>query len=73
MMKQYEINVSVKYNGHNVFKQLTYEELVKVIEKTCYRMTRFDVICYLIGYNGVVTEEDYNNINKAWEEDRILK
>ena len=55
------------------FKQLTYEELVKVIEETCYRMTRFDVICYLISYNGVVTEEDYNNINKAWEEDRILK
>nr|DAI22742.1 MAG TPA: hypothetical protein [Caudoviricetes sp.] len=73
MMKQYEINVSVKYNGHNIFKQLTYEELVKVIEETCYRMTRFDVIGYLISYNGVVTEEDYNNINKAWEEDRILK
>nr|DAX73800.1 MAG TPA: hypothetical protein [Caudoviricetes sp.] len=73
MMKQYEINVSVKYNGHNIFKQLTYEELVKVIEETCYRMTRFDVICYLICYNDVVTEEDYNNINKAWEEDRILK
>lgn len=73
MMKQYEINVSVKYNGHNIFKQLTYEELVKVIEETCYRMTRFDVICYLICCNGVVTEEDYNNINKAWEEDRILK
>ena len=70
-MKQYKTKISVKYDGEEIFRQLSYDELVKLIEERTYRMDRFNVVSYLIGYNGVVTEDDYNNIEKAYENNLI--
>lgn len=70
-MKQYRTRISVKYEGKEIFRQLSYDELVKLIEERTYRMSRFNVVSYLIGYNGVVTEDDYNNIEKAYEDNLI--
>ena len=70
-MKQYKTKISVKYEGTEIFNQLTYDELVNRIEARSYIRNKFDVIDYLIGYNGVVTEEDYNNIQKAYQDNII--
>lgn len=70
-MKQYKTKISVKYEGTEIFKQLTYNELVSCIKARSYIKNKFDVITYLIGYNGVVTEDDYNNIQKAYENNLI--
>ena len=70
-MKQYKTKISVKYEGKEIFRQLSYDELVKLIKERTYRMNRFNVVSYLIGYNGVVTEDDYNNIEKAYENNLI--
>lgn len=70
-MKQYETKISVKYEGAEIFEQLTYDELVNRIKGRTYKMNKFDVISYLIGYNGVVTEDDYNNIQKAYQNNII--
>ena len=70
-MKQYRTKISVKYDGKEIFRQLSYDELVKLIKERTYRMSRFNVVSYLIGYNGVVTEDDYNNIEKAYENNLI--
>lgn len=52
-------------------RQLTYEELVKVVEQSSYITTRFNVISYLVGYNGVVTEQDVNNILRLYQEGHV--
>ena len=70
-MKQYKTKISVKYEGTEIFNQLTYDELVNRIESRTYIRNKFDVIEYLIGYNGVVTEDDYNNIQKAYQDNII--
>ena len=70
-MKQYKTKISVKYEGTEIFKQLTYDELVNRIKARSYIMNKFNVIEYLIGYNGVVTEDDYNNIQKAYQDNII--
>ena len=71
-MKQYKEKIQIKdKNGNNIFKQMDYSELVNKIEERTYRMTRFDVVCYLIGYNGVVTETDFENILKAYQDNII--
>ena len=67
-MKQYKEKIQIRdKNGNNIFKQLSYGELVKHIESRSYRMTKFDVVCFLVGYNGVVTETDFENILKAYQ------
>ena len=43
-------------------KQMSYSELVKHVEEISIRITRFDVVSWLIGYQGFVTADDYNNI-----------
>lgn len=70
-MKQNKPKISVNYGGKEIFRQLTYDELAKRIKGITYRMSRFHVVSYLIGYNGIVTEEDYNNINKLYAENLI--
>lgn len=70
-MKQYKTKISVKYEGEEIFRQMTYDELAKRIKERTFRMNKFNVVSYLIGYNGVVTEEDYNNINKLYAENLI--
>lgn len=70
-MKLYKTKISVKYEGTEIFKQLTYDDLVKLIAERKYRMNRFNVVSYLIGYNGALTEDDYNNIIKAYQNNII--
>ena len=68
-MKLYKAKIRIEDNtGTNIFNPLTYDELVKRLRGRTYKMDRFDVVSYLIGYNGVVTEDDFNNILKAREE-----
>ena len=49
-------------------RQTTYEELLAVVERNPYITTRFNVVSYLVGYNGVVTEQDVNNILRLYTE-----
>ena len=57
--------------GSNIFKQLSYGQLVKLITDCEWRLNKFNVVSILIGYNGVVTVTDYENILKACEDDLI--
>ncbi len=46
---------------------MNYSELVNAVEKNRYLETRFDVVAYLIGYNGgLLTEEDFDNIQRLY-------
>ncbi len=48
---------------------MNYSELVNAVEKNRYLETRFDVVAYLIGYNGgVLTQEDFNNILRLYQD-----
>ena len=67
-MKLYNEKIRIEdKSGNNIFKQLSYDELVHRIQSSARRLDRFNIIAYLIGYNGVVTETDYENILKAYE------
>lgn len=71
-MELYKANIEIKdKEGNNIFKQLTYSELVNRIERFPTRMNRFNIVSWLIGYNGVVTGQDYENIIKAYEDNFI--
>ena len=71
-MKLYNEKIRVEdKSGNNIFKQLSYDELVKFITDHTCRLTKFNVVSILIGYNGVVTETDYVNILKAWKNNLI--
>lgn len=52
-------------------KKLSYEELVEQIKRYSTRLNRFNVVSHLIGYNGAITEDDYNNIIKLYKENLI--
>lgn len=45
---------------------MKYSEMVKLIECNKFLKTRYDVVSYLIGYKGIVTTEDWENINKLY-------
>ena len=47
-------------------KKLSYDELVELVEGMAYCTTRFDVVAFLIGYNGRVDEKDFENILKMY-------
>ena len=49
------------------FKRVSFEELVKVCEKD-YMKYKFDVVSYLIGYNGIIDEIDWNNIQRLYRD-----
>ena len=71
-MKLYNEKIRIEdKTGNNIFKQLSYGELVKMIEGHPFRLDKFNVVSILIGYNGVVTETDYYNILKAYEDNLI--
>ena len=71
-MKLYNEKIRIEdKSGNNIFKQLSYDELAKRITDHTTRFNKFDVVAYLIGYNGVVTETDYENILKAYEDNLI--
>lgn len=71
-MKLYNEKIRIEdKSGNNIFKQLSYYELVKFITDNPRRINKFNVVSFLIGYNGVVTETDYQNILKAYEDNLI--
>ena len=71
-MKVYKEKIVVKdKSGNNIFKQLSYDELAHWITSHSCRFNKFDVVAHLIGYNGVVTETDFENIIKAYEDNLI--
>ena len=51
---------------------MSYEELVIMIKKSEYVKTRFDAVCYCMGYFGELTAEVFDMIQKMCYEDEIL-
>lgn len=47
-------------------QQMSYEELVNHIEERKDRMTKWDVVCWLIGYQHVITAADWDNIVRLY-------
>ena len=47
-------------------KQMTYSELVSHVEEQVVRMSRWDVVCWLIGFQGAIGKEDLENIRKLY-------
>lgn len=41
---------------------MTYSELVNLVEKDKHIITKMDVVAYLIGYQGKVDRNDFDNI-----------
>lgn len=71
-MELYKSKIRIEdKSGNNIFKQLSYDELAKWITIHSCRLNKFDVVAHLIGYNGVVTETDFENIIKAYEDNLI--
>lgn len=71
-MKLYNEKIRIEdESGNNIFKQLSYGQLVELIEEHTCRLNKFNVVSILIGYNGVVTETDFENIIKAYENNLI--
>ena len=71
-MELYKSKIRIEdKSGNNIFKQLSYDELVKFITDYPRRVNKFNVVSFLIGYNGVVTETDYKNILKAYADNLI--
>lgn len=71
-MKLYNEKIRIEdKSGNNIFKQLSYDELVQWIASRTCRLSKFDVVAHFIGYNGVVTETDFENILKAYEDNLI--
>ena len=71
-MKVYNEKIRIEdESGSNIFKQLSYGQLVNLITEHTCRLNKFNVVSILIGYNGVVTETDYENILKAYEDNLI--
>lgn len=52
-------------------KQMTYSELVNHVESRKYRMNRWDVASWLIGYQKVMTETDWENIMRLYDDNFI--
>lgn len=71
-MKFYKTKVTVKdASGNSIYRKLSYEELIEQIKRYSTRLNRFNVVSHLIGYNGAITEDDYNNIIKLYKENLI--
>lgn len=47
---------------------MAYEDLVEVIKSCDHRMTRFEVVAYLIRWQAVVDKYDLGRINRAYQE-----
>ena len=48
-------------------KKISYEQLVNLIEEMPIKMTKWDVVCFILGYKKTVTMQDYENITKLYE------
>lgn len=49
-------------------KRMSYDEIVKYVESTKRRWDRLDVVCFLIGYQGNVNADDWENIARLYSE-----
>lgn len=49
-------------------KRMSYAEIVKYVESTKRRWDRLDVVCFLIGYQGEVNADDWENIARLYSE-----
>lgn len=49
-------------------KPLTYDELRDAVKSHPYLDSRFSVVSYLLGRQGCVTREDWENINSLYVE-----
>lgn len=68
-MELYKAKIRIEdKTGNNIFNQLSYKELARWVTSQSHRLNKFDVVAHLIGYNGVVTEMDFENIQKAYRE-----
>lgn len=52
-------------------KQMTYSELVNHVEGCNYLRTKWDVVCFLIGYQKVITEADLEHIMRLRDDHYI--
>lgn len=52
-------------------QKLNYTQLVNMIMEMPIRMTKWDVVCYLMGYKNTVTRHDFNLIKKLYEDNII--
>lgn len=52
-------------------KQMTYSELVNLVQSCNFRMTKFGVVCFLIGYQKVITEADLEHIMRLRDDNYI--
>lgn len=49
-------------------KRMSYDEIAKYVESTKRRWDRLDVVCFLIGYQGDVNADDWENIARLYSE-----
>lgn len=49
-------------------EKLNYTQLKKMINEMPIKMSRFDVVCYLVGYNDIVTKEDLELIRQLYRD-----
>jgi hypothetical protein len=49
-------------------KRMSYDEIAKYVESTKRRWDRLDVVCFLIGYQGNVNADDWENIARLYSE-----
>lgn len=52
-------------------KQMTYSELVNHVEDNKHIKTKWDVACWLMGYQKVITEADWENIMRLYDDNFI--
>lgn len=45
-------------------KRMSYEDLAAHVKQDNHLRNRWDVVCYLIGYQGAVTKADWENITR---------
>lgn len=49
-------------------KRMSYDEIAKYVESTKRSWDRMDVVCFLIGYQGNVNADDWENIARLYSE-----
>lgn len=52
-------------------KQMTYKQLVNLVEGCNYLRTKWDVVCFLIGYQEVITKADFEHIMRLRDDNFI--
>lgn len=50
---------------------MEYEELVNHVQCQKRRMTKWEVACWLIGFQKVITEKDWGNIMRLYDDNFV--